>query len=78
MWSATYCGGRSATRRGPRRVVATVLSRAGLPIAAQTVWETTVGKTAGPSDARPTPYSLNLVEQEFSEVRIRHLGEVRT
>ncbi len=75
MWSATYCGGRSATRRGLRREVATVLlPRAGLPIAAQTVWETTVGKTAGPSDARPTPYSLNLVEQEFSEVRIRHLG----
>lgn len=72
MWLATYCGGRSATRRGPRRVVATVLPRAGLPIAAQTVWETTVGKTAGPSDARPTPYSAYVLEGAFSEVRMQH------
>jgi hypothetical protein len=67
MWSATYCGGRSVTRRGPRRVVATVLPRAGLPIAAQTVWETIVGKTAGPSDARPTPYSPYVLERLYEK-----------
>jgi hypothetical protein len=43
----------------------------GLPIAAQMVWETTVGKTVGHSAVRPTPYSLSLIEGLVPEVRIQ-------
>jgi hypothetical protein len=31
------------------------------------VWETTVGKTAGPSDARPTPYSPYVLERLYEK-----------
>jgi hypothetical protein len=54
-----------------RRVVATALLCVGLLIAARTAWGATFGESTGPSDARPTPYALNVGEWAFSEVR-RH------
>jgi uncharacterized membrane protein YfcA len=57
-----------------RRVVATALLCAGLLIAARTAWGTTVGESASPSNAQPTPYSLNVGEFAFSDVGLPLYG----
>ena len=52
-----------------RRVVATALLCAGLLIAGRTAWGMTFGESAGPPDARPTPYAYNVGEGSFPELR---------